>query len=98
MFRRITERPEQAVTITVDGREISAKATDSVAAAMFAAGIAACRTTVVDGRARGPYCMMGVCFDCLVVVDGVGSRQGCMTRVRDGMVVESQKGRREIGR
>jgi sarcosine oxidase subunit alpha len=42
--------------------------------------------------------MMGVCFDCLVVVDGVGSRQGCMTRVRDGMVVETQNGRRELGR
>jgi predicted molibdopterin-dependent oxidoreductase YjgC len=53
---------------------------------------------VVEGRARGPYCMMGVCFDCLVVVDGVGSRQGCMTRVRDGMVVETQNGRRELGR
>jgi predicted molibdopterin-dependent oxidoreductase YjgC len=98
MFRRFTDRPEQGVTITVDGREISANATDSVAAAMFAAGITTCRTTVVAARARGPYCMMGVCFDCLVIVDGVGSRQGCMTRVRDGMVVESQKGRREIGR
>ena len=98
MFRRFTEHAERGVTITVDGREISARATDSVAAAMLAAGITACRTTVVDARARGPYCMMGVCFDCLVVVDGVGSRQGCMTRVRDGMVVESQNGRREIGR
>lgn len=98
MFRRFTDREQPEVTISVDGRLIVAKATDSVAAAMFAAGIAACRTTVVEGRPRGPYCMMGVCFDCLVVVDGVGSRQGCMTRVRDGMVIEAQNGRREIGR
>jgi len=98
MFRRFTDRAQRSVTITVDGRPVAAKATDSVAAAMFAAGIASCRTTVVEEKPRGPYCMMGVCFDCLVVIDGIGSRQGCMTRVRDGMVVESQNGRREIGR
>ena len=98
MFRRFTERPVRDVTILVDGTPLIAKETDSVAAAMFAAGISSCRSTVVAGRARGPYCMMGVCFDCLVIVDGVGSRQGCMTRVREGMVVERQDGRRELGR
>ena len=98
MFRRFTDRPAPDVVITVDGARLTAKATDSVAAAMFAAGMASCRSTVVEGRARGPYCMMGVCFDCLVVVDGIGSRQGCMTRVRDGMVIETQDGRRELGR
>ena len=40
--------------------------------------------------------MMGVCFDCLVVVDGVGNRQGCMVRVREGMRIESQHGARQI--
>jgi predicted molibdopterin-dependent oxidoreductase YjgC len=40
--------------------------------------------------------MMGVCFDCLVTVDGVGNRQGCLTVVRDGMVVEAQRGARAI--
>jgi predicted molibdopterin-dependent oxidoreductase YjgC len=98
MFRRFTDRPAPDVFITVDGARLMAKATDSVAAAMFAAGIESCRSTVVEGRARGPYCMMGVCFDCLVIVDGIGSRQGCMTRVRDGMVVETQDGKRELGR
>jgi sarcosine oxidase subunit alpha len=41
--------------------------------------------------------MMGVCFDCLVVVDGVGNRQGCMVRVQDGMRIEIQRGKRELG-
>jgi sarcosine oxidase subunit alpha len=41
---------------------------------------------------------MGVCFDCLVTVDGVGSRQGCLVPVREGMMVETQIGRREAGR
>jgi sarcosine oxidase subunit alpha len=42
--------------------------------------------------------MMGVCFDCLVSVDGVGSRQACMVTVRDGMIVETQAGARNLGR
>ena len=98
MFKRFTHRQTSNVTILVNGTPVSAKATDSVAAAMLAAGIKACRTSTVSGQPRAPYCMMGICFDCLVVVDGVGSRQGCMTRVRDGMRVETQLGKRELGR
>ena len=41
---------------------------------------------------------MGVCFECLVTIDGVGSRQGCMVLARDGMVVETQDGSRTAGR
>jgi NADH dehydrogenase/NADH:ubiquinone oxidoreductase subunit G len=40
---------------------------------------------------------MGVCFDCLVTVDGSPNRQGCMTPVRDGMRIETQRGKREYG-
>jgi len=40
-----------------------------VAAALFAAGCIACRSTVATGAARGPFCMMGVCFDCMVTID-----------------------------
>jgi predicted molibdopterin-dependent oxidoreductase YjgC len=98
MFRRFTDRPAAKITISVDGKSVSANATDSVAAAMLAAGIGTCRTTPVSGQPRGPYCMMGVCFECLVIIDGKGSRQGCMTRVRAGMRVETQSGKRELGR
>ena len=54
--------------------------------------------TPVAGAPRAPYCLMGVCFECLVTVDGVGSRQGCLVPVREGMKVETQIGRREAGR
>jgi predicted molibdopterin-dependent oxidoreductase YjgC len=40
--------------------------------------------------------MMGACFDCLVEVDGVGSRQACLVAVRPGMVVRSQEGLRAL--
>ena len=96
MFRRIAERGE--VTFTVDGRPVAARLGDTVAAAMLAAGIDHCRTTPVTGAPRAPYCLMGVCFDCLVTIDGVGSRQGCLVPVRDGMAVETQQGKRVAGR
>ncbi|MGO4525457.1 (2Fe-2S)-binding protein [Microvirga sp. 2MCAF35] len=92
MFRRAPDRDGDQVTFTFDGRSITASAEDSVAAALLAAGIRACRTTPVSGAVRGPYCMMGVCFECLVRIDGVGNRQGCLVQVRDGMRVETQHG------
>lgn len=36
--------------------------------------------------------MMGVCFECLVEIDGIPNRQACMIPVREGMVVRRQKG------
>lgn len=104
MFRRLPEietaigTAAEAVAFTIDGRPASARAGDSVAAALLANGITACRNTPVSGAARGPYCMMGVCFDCLVTIDGTGNRQGCQVRVAPGMAVETQNGKREVER
>ena len=100
MFQRLrdAEGTRPPVDITIDGKACRACVGDTVAAAMLAAGVDHCRTTPVSGARRGPYCMMGVCFDCLVIVDGVGNRQGCMMRVRDGMQIETQRGKRELAR
>lgn len=98
MFRRLPEIDTAAVTIRVDGVPLTARAGDTVTAALLAGGHDHCRTTAVSGARRAPYCLMGVCFDCLVTVDGVGNRQGCLVAVRDGMVIETQRGRREAGR
>ena len=101
MFKRLADSSASAATpvgIIVDGKSVSARAGDTVAAALLAAGIDHCRTTPVTGAPRAPYCLMGVCFDCLVTVDGVGSRQGCLIPVYEGMKVETQLGRREAGR
>ena len=97
MFKRLGDTGA-TLTLTVDGKPIRARLGDSVAAAMLAAGIDHCRTTAVSGAPRAPYCLMGVCFECLVTIDGVGSRQACLVQARDGMKVETQQGRREAGR
>lgn len=54
------------------------------------------RLSQVKGSPRSPYCQMGVCFECLAIVDGVESIQGCMVPLRDGMRIEYQLGVREI--
>jgi predicted molibdopterin-dependent oxidoreductase YjgC len=84
----------EALAFSFDGRALTARAGDTVAAALLANGIQACRQTPVSGAERGPYCMMGVCFDCLVVIDGIGNRQGCLVPLRAGMRIETQTGRR----
>ncbi|PZN98160.1 MAG: (2Fe-2S)-binding protein [Hyphomicrobiales bacterium] len=95
MFRPIADiKPGPSLGFTFDGSPMTARAGDTVAAALLANGIQACRQTPVSGAARGPYCMMGVCFDCLVVIDGVGNRQGCLVPLREGMRIETQAGRR----
>jgi predicted molibdopterin-dependent oxidoreductase YjgC len=98
MFQRLPDRGGETVRITIDGRPVEARAHDTVAAALLAAGLDHCRTTPVSGAPRAPYCMMGVCFDCLVTIDGVGNLQGCLIHVRDGMAIETQRGKREIAR
>lgn len=97
MFRRLDEGVG-VVTLEIDGRVVHACTGDTVAAAMLAAGIDHCRTTPVSDAPRAPYCLMGVCFECLVTVDGIGNRQGCLVPVRDGMRIETQHGKREAGR
>ena len=67
---------------------------------LLAAGVETCRTSAVGGEPRAPYCLMGVCFECLVTVDGVGNQQGCLVPLRPGMKVETQigRGKRELAR
>lgn len=95
MFRLMPEAaPAPALSFQFDGKAMTARAGDTVAAALLANGVSACRETPVSGAARGPYCMMGICFECLVVIDGVGNRQGCLVPLAEGMTVETQAGRR----
>ena len=84
------------LTIWFDERPIEARTGDSVAVALLAAGITTTRTTPVSGAPRGPYCMIGACFECLAEVNGRPNVQTCMKRVRDGMRIRRQDGARLI--
>ena len=97
MFARLPETGVTTVSLTIEGKRVEARPGDTVAAAMLAAGFEHCRTTPIGGTPRAPYCMMGVCFECLVTIDGAGNRQGCLVAVREGMRVELQRGKRDPG-
>lgn len=76
------------------GAPLRVPAGASAAAAVLLAGLFRIRETPVSGAPRLPYCMMGVCFDCLAEIDGVANRQACMVPVAPGMRIRVQHGAR----
>ncbi len=77
------------VTIYVDGRPLSAREGEPVAAALYANGIKVTRFSSISGEPRGPFCMIGRCTECAMTVDGVPNVRTCLTPVREGMKVET---------
>jgi predicted molibdopterin-dependent oxidoreductase YjgC len=93
---RILPGADEPVRIWFNDQPMHVPGGRSVAAALLAAGVLRFRATPVSASPRAPFCMMGACFDCLVEIDGVPSRQSCMVTVRDGMCIRSQEGAREL--
>ncbi|MFI6876785.1 (2Fe-2S)-binding protein [Streptomyces sp. NPDC050400] len=85
-------RPEPAFTVTFDGRDLDVLPGRTVAAALWAAGITSWRTTRHGGTARGVFCGIGVCFDCLVTVNGRPNQRACLVRAEPGDVITTQEG------
>lgn len=79
------------IEVTLNGKKIKAFEGETVATMMMAENMVAMRTTT-EGQPRGIYCGMGVCFDCLVVVDDVTNTRACMTWLKSGMSIETQTG------
>ena len=98
MFQRLHDPHQRTIRVTIDGRPVTAGAGDSVAAVLIAENVKVTRVSAVSGAPRAPYCMMGVCFECLVTIDGTGNRQGCLVQVAEGMAIETLTTRREAGK
>ena len=95
MFTRLDDSAP-TVAFVLDGAPAIARAGDTVAAALLANGVVITRRSPISGEPRGAYCMMGVCFECLVTIDGVGNRQGCLVTVSNGMRIETGASRRNL--
>ncbi len=96
---RVEERPRlgplapaNPVRFTFDGREVVGREGEPLLAALLAAGVRVLRTMPKTGEARGGYCLVGRCTDCLVVVDGRPNVRACVTSLQAGMWVETQVG------
>jgi len=98
-MKRIIEHPvlgrlEEAreVHIRVDGETIPAREGEMIAAALLANGKSVFRYTNKRHEARGIYCGIGRCTDCVMIVNGVPNVRTCVTPVEEGMVIETQQG------
>ena len=95
MFKRLQpDTSDGGMNLIVDGKRCAAHTHDTVAAVLLQSDLDYCRTTPVSGAPRAPYCMMGVCFDCLVTIDERPNQQGCLIAVAPGMRIATQRGAR----
>jgi predicted molibdopterin-dependent oxidoreductase YjgC len=97
--RRLTQHPVLGVApdapeacVVVDGRELRGFAGEPLAALLLAHGVTIMRSMPGSGAARGLFCGVGRCADCLMTVDGELNVRVCVTAVRDGMHVQTQRG------
>ena len=86
MFKTDTDLMQETVTVTLDGKSVSLPSGVSVAAALFGIGETISRISPTSHKPCSPHCLMGVCFECMMEIDGV-QRQACLTEVEDGMVI-----------
>ncbi len=85
-----SEPAGETVTVEFEGEKCTVPAGITVAAALLAHDDDHfCKSAAEDNK-RAPYCLMGVCFECLVEIDGIGNRQACLEPVYEGMVVKRQ--------
>lgn len=86
MFDPLEPESADQVQFHFEDRRLSAPRGATVASALLSAGITAFRETSVSGAARGPFCLMGACYDCLVSINGV-TVQACMTPIEEGLQI-----------
>jgi predicted molibdopterin-dependent oxidoreductase YjgC len=92
MFKRLDNKSAALVNITIDDKPCTVPAGESVAAAVLASGIRYTRTSPISGLPRAPLCLMGVCYECLMIIDGRSSQRACQTIVAEGMNIKIQQG------
>jgi predicted molibdopterin-dependent oxidoreductase YjgC len=80
---------KKTLQFTFNGLKIGAVPGQTIAAAILATDQKVLRKTRIKGEERSIFCGIGICWDCVVTVDGVINQRSCLVEVRDGMVVMS---------
>ena len=78
------------ITVQIDGQAVTAYDGETIAAVLLAAGIRIFRHAPKTSQPRGLYCGMGICYDCLVTVNGEPNIRACLTPVTNGMLIETR--------
>ena len=92
MFKQISDGQAETVNIVLNGQPLQVLKGVTVAAIALSQNLKFTRTTPVSGSKRAPFCMMGVCYECLMVIDGKANQRACATYVQDGMTIDRQEG------
>ena len=92
MFKQLPNSDLESLEVTLNGHKILVPRGTTVASMTLAQGLRATRTTPISSSPRAPFCMMGVCYDCLMIIDGKANQRSCATYVKQGMQVETQQG------
>lgn len=90
MFTSLNRSSQKTVLVTLNERPLTAPEGQTVWAMMALAGQFTTRRAAISGEDRSAYCAMGVCFECLVEIDGMANQQACLRRVEDGMTISTQ--------
>lgn len=80
------------LTVRIDGEEVTAWPGQTAAGVLLGLGRRSWRTTRGQGRPRGVFCGIGVCFDCLIVVNDTPDVRACRREIRDGDEIRVQRG------
>jgi sarcosine oxidase, subunit alpha len=75
-----------------EGGRVDVEPGDTVASALYRAGVRTFTRSLKYHRRRAPYCLTGDCPNCLVNVDGEPGVRACVTGARDGQVVSREAG------
>lgn len=79
------------VTIYFEGKPIKAHEGETIAMALYAAGVKTFQHSIEKHRPRGLFCAIGKCSSCLMKVNGIPNVRTCITLVEEGMQIERQK-------
>ncbi|WP_051559983.1 (2Fe-2S)-binding protein [Marinobacterium jannaschii] len=90
MFRSLQQPDKPQVRLEINGQPVRVPEGSSVWAAMAQAGETMTRLSPVTEQPRSAYCAMGVCFECLVEIDGQPNQQACLRQAEEGMQVKRQ--------
>jgi len=90
------ERGEK-ISFFYNGCEVEAYSSETIAAALHAAGVRKLGESPELHRPRGLFCAIGNCSSCFMIVDNRPNMRICVIKVKQGMRVEEQRGKGDIG-
>ena len=79
----------EVISFTFNGETFDGEPGQTVAAVLIKSGNRVLRSTRFGGEERSIFCGIGICFDCVVTINGISNQRSCLVEISEGMKVES---------